>query len=59
MTRLTEVVPMDRAIWQSETAKAYLCPFCLRTIRSQYEGDELPVITCEGPMSPHRLEWTV
>lgn len=52
-----EIVPMDRVIWQSETAKKYCCPFCHRWISSQYEGKELPRVFCEGPMEPHRLEW--
>lgn len=52
-----ELVPSDRAIWQSETAKTYTCPFCRRFIRSQYEGEELPTIVCSGPMESHVLEW--
>jgi hypothetical protein len=53
-----EIVPQDRAVWQSDTAKTYQCPVCLRPIFSQYEGDELPTVYCgDGPLDPHRLEW--
>jgi len=52
-----EVVPSDRAIWQSDTAKTYQCPVCLRPVFTQYEGNEIPVITCGGVGQPHVVEW--
>lgn len=53
-----EVVPNDRAIWQSETAKTYQCPYCLRPIFSQHEGEDLPRIECRSGLTEgHVLEW--
>ena len=53
-----EDVPGCHPIWQSETAKTYQCPFCLRAIFSQYEGDKLPMIICGATFyNGHRLEW--
>jgi hypothetical protein len=57
---LDEFVPGDRAIWQSETAKTYQCPICLRPVFSQYEGNDQPTtIICEGFTNGggHRLQW--
>jgi hypothetical protein len=34
----TEFIPNGRAIWQSNTAKSYPCPYCSRWIFTQYEG---------------------
>jgi hypothetical protein len=45
------------AIWQSEIAYTYRCPFCSAPVFSQYEGDDRPIIICDGPMDGHRLEW--
>lgn len=56
MTR-EEFVPAGRAIWQSDTAKTYQCPFCLRPVFSTHEGEDMPVIVCE-PRIGHRLQWT-
>jgi len=53
----TEVVEGGRAIWQSETAKTYRCPVCLRPIFTQHEGDGLPEIICKG--TSHSLTWVV
>lgn len=50
-----EVVPTDRVIWQSDTAKSYKCPICKRWVYSQYEGDDRPEIIC-GPRQ-HTLRW--
>ena len=53
-----EVVPMDRAIWQSETAKTYQCPFCFHGVKTQYEGDDPAFIReCPGPLEAHIVEW--
>jgi len=53
-----EIVPGGRVIWQSDHAKIYQCPFCLRPVFSQYEGDELPTIVCDrGIPGEHRLRW--
>jgi hypothetical protein len=51
-----EFVPGGRAISQSDTAKTYRCPVCQRPIFSQYEGDDDPVVVCEGN-GDHRLQW--
>jgi hypothetical protein len=51
-----EIVPGDRAIWQSDRAKTYRCPVCLRPVFSGYEGDESPTIYCDGS-GQHRLVW--
>lgn len=50
-----ESIPNDRAIWQSDTAKTYRCPFCLRPIFSQYEGEKLPIVECFPDR--HVLRW--
>jgi hypothetical protein len=56
-----EIIPGDRVIWQSDKAKTYQCPVCMRPVFSQYEGDDLPAIVCEGAfgnvMGAHRLTW--
>ena len=57
MSEREELIPFGRVIWQSETAKTYQCPTCLRPIFSQYEGDESPTVICHGPMADHRLCW--
>ena len=51
-----EVVPNSRAIFQSDDSKAFKCPICRRWVFSQYEGDVLPEIVCEG--GQHRLIWS-
>lgn len=45
-----EVVPgiTGGAVWQSEKAKSYRCPICHMWIFSQYEGEDLPTVTCKG-----------
>lgn len=53
----TEVIPFGRVVWQSDTAKTYWCEQCQTWLRSQYEGDEIPTIRCDGPMADHVLEW--
>lgn len=55
MSGKTEIVPNNRAIWQSDHAMTYRCPVCQRHVFSQHEGDELPEIHCEG--KHHRLVW--
>jgi hypothetical protein len=51
-----EIISNAKAIWQqSETARTYRCPVCLRPVFSQHEGDEIPAITCEA--GQHRLRW--
>lgn len=57
MSEREDVIPYGRAIWQSNTAKTYQCPFCLRPLFSQYEGDDSPTVICNGPLAEHRLRW--
>jgi len=54
MSEREELIPFGRAIWQSDTANTYRCPFCGTNLRSQYEGDEIPTVSS---MSDHRLRW--
>lgn len=53
-----EHVPNNVAIWQSDTARTYLCPICLYPVLSQYGAPDPPTITCLGFREGHRLEWT-
>ena len=54
-----EFIPNDKAIWQSDTAKTYQCPYCLRPIFTQYEGD-VAVTEDDIECLPdgHRVRWT-
>lgn len=54
----TEFVPNDRVSWQaSDRMKIYQCPICLQSIFSQYEGEDVPWITCHGLVAGHSLRW--
>jgi hypothetical protein len=57
MTAHEEVVKYGIAVWQSDTAKTYRCPYCLKPLFSQYEGEESPTVTCHGPLADHVLRW--
>lgn len=61
MSRVTEpreeFVPAGRAIWQTNLAKTYRCPYCARPIFTQYEGDDSPTrVECERGIG-HRVVW--
>jgi hypothetical protein len=51
------VVFGDRAVYQSEDAKTYQCPECLRPIPTTYEGKDVPTVTCIGGGN-HVVRWT-
>lgn len=58
MSAHEEEVPNGVVIWQSERAKTYLCPTCLQSVRTQYEGEESPTeIICRGFMAGHLVRW--
>lgn len=50
------VPPADGAVWQSEEAKTYRCPYCQSLIRAHFEGSAAPAIMCREIGTTGRME---